>query len=81
MSRQFDFIIYSATLLMVLLCLCGVMVSAKSVETSARVKRTTVKNCDNVKQFFQFRNITMLPPGKSKGKRVFCFYVLGCFSC
>lgn len=80
MRRQFDiFFVYSAILLIVL-CLCGVMVSAKSVETSTRVKRTTVKNCDNVKQIFQFRNMTMTSPGKSKGKIFYLgWFVFSCW--
>lgn len=67
MHRQLDVFVYS-TIFLFVLCLCGVMVSAKSVETSTRVKRTTVKNCDNVKQIFQFRNITITPSGKNKGR-------------
>ncbi|XP_044268445.1 division abnormally delayed protein [Tribolium madens] len=47
------------------LCWC-VMVSVKNVETSAvRAKRTTA-SCENVKKFFQFRNITMSPE-KNRG--------------
>lgn len=57
----------------VVVCFC--VVSAKNVD-NVRSKRSldSEKNCDNVKQFFALKNVTVSPSDGPKGK--FCAFYL-----
>lgn len=55
----------------VLVVVCFCVVSAKNVDVVHRSKRTTdvaEHNCDNVKPFFEMKNISLPPAGSGKGQ-------------
>ncbi|KAJ3654021.1 hypothetical protein Zmor_013235 [Zophobas morio] len=55
----------TASVATLFVCWCVLMVSAKSAETSGRPKRTaTPASCENVKEFFLTRNLTVPTLGK-----------------